>query len=98
MIERGRGGCCVPVRDATAGSRPAEPAVAVARPDAAELVALDGGWFRMGSDDAYSYEEDGEGPVRSVRVDPFRIAAGCVSNRQFSEFVEATRYVTAAER
>jgi formylglycine-generating enzyme required for sulfatase activity len=62
-----------------------------------ELVALDGGWFRMGSDDAYAHEEDGEGPVRSVRVDPFRIAARCVSNRQFAEFVDATGYVTSAE-
>ena len=41
--------------------------------------------------------EDGEGPVRSVRVDPFRIAARAVSNRQFAEFVDATGYVTSAE-
>jgi len=52
----------------------------------------------MGSDDAYAYVEDGEGPVRAVRVDPFRIAAHCVSNRQFSEFVDATGYVTSAEQ
>jgi formylglycine-generating enzyme required for sulfatase activity len=60
-------------------------------------VALDGGWFQMGSDDAFAYEDDGEGPVRSVRVDPFRIAARSVSNRQFSQFVGATGYVTSAE-
>jgi formylglycine-generating enzyme required for sulfatase activity len=28
----------------------------------------------MGSVDAYADEEDGEGPVRSIRVDPFRVA------------------------
>jgi len=95
MTEQGHGGCCAPVRAPTAQSRSGAPAPA--RSGAAELVALDGGWFQMGSDDAYTYQEDGEGPVRSVRVDPFRIAARSVSNRQFSEFVDATGYVTSAE-
>jgi sulfatase modifying factor 1 len=52
----------------------------------------------MGSDDAYAYHGDGEGPVRSVRVDPYRIAAHAVSNHQFAEFVAATGHVTSAER
>jgi formylglycine-generating enzyme required for sulfatase activity len=64
---------------------------------AANLVTLDGGLFRMGSEDEYAYAEDGEGPVRFVRVAPFRIGATCVSNREFAEFVDATGYVTAAE-
>jgi formylglycine-generating enzyme required for sulfatase activity len=70
----------------------------LARTGAADLVGLDGGWFRMGSDDAYAYHGDGEGPVRSVRVDPFGIAAHAVSNHQFAEFVAATGHVTSAER
>jgi sulfatase modifying factor 1 len=52
----------------------------------------------MGSDDAYAYPDDGEGPVRSIRVDSFEVAAYTVSNRQFAEFVDATGHVTAAER
>jgi formylglycine-generating enzyme len=100
MTEQGHGACCAPVQVATvrSPSGPSVPAPASARSGDAELVGLDGGWFRMGSDDAYAYERDGEGPVRSVRVDPFRIAAGAVSNRQFAEFVAATGYVTSAER
>jgi sulfatase modifying factor 1 len=100
MTDQEHGACCAPVQLATVRS-PSDPfllAPASVRPAAAELVALDGGWFRMGSDDAYAYERDGEGPVRSVRVDPFRIAAGTVSNRQFAAFVEGTGYVTSAER
>jgi formylglycine-generating enzyme required for sulfatase activity len=62
------------------------------------MVALDGGWFLMGSEDPFAYEEDGEGPVRQVRVDPFHLAAGCVSNQRFAEFVAATGYITDAER
>jgi sulfatase modifying factor 1 len=98
MTEDAPGNCCTPARAATAEARPAAPPRPSGARRAAGLVALDGGWFRMGSDDAYAYPGDGEGPVRSVRVAPFRIAAGCVSNREFAEFVQATGYVTAAER
>ncbi|GIM88685.1 hypothetical protein Ato02nite_004780 [Paractinoplanes toevensis] len=52
----------------------------------------------MGSDDVYAYEEDGEGPVRSVRVAPFRIAAHAVTNHEFAVFADATGYLTSAER
>jgi len=66
--------------------------------DVGPLVALDGGWFRMGCDEPFTYPEDGEAPVRQVYVPPFYLAACCVSNRQFAEFVEATGHVTDAER
>ena len=98
MTEHGHGDCCAPVRAATRRLQPGAVAPASPPSDVADLVAIDGGWFQMGSDDVYAYEEDGEGPVRSVRVDPFHIAARCVSNRQFAEFVDATGYVTSAER
>ena len=98
MTEQEHPSCCAPGRVATHRSRSVQPAPPSARSCAAELIALDGGWFRMGSDDVYAYEDDGEGPVRSVRVDPFRIAAHAVSNRQFAEFVDATGHVTSAER
>jgi sulfatase modifying factor 1 len=100
MSEQRHGACCAPVQVATVRSRsgPSAPAPALAGTGTANLVGLDGGWFRMGSDDAYAYHGDGEGPVRSVRVDPFRIAAHAVSNHQFAEFVAATGHVTSAER
>jgi formylglycine-generating enzyme len=37
-----------------------------------ESVALQGGEFLMGSVDRFAYPEDGEGPIRRVRVDAFR--------------------------
>lgn len=42
--------------------------------------------------------EDGESPPEETRVKPFRIGATAVSNREFARFVEATGYVTEAER
>jgi formylglycine-generating enzyme len=62
------------------------------------MVVLPGGSFRMGTDDASGFAEDGEGPVREVAVEPFAIDAHCVSNARFAEFAEATGYRTEAER
>lgn len=63
-----------------------------------DFVWLEGGEFYMGSDAPDGFAADGEGPVRKVRVDPFGISAYAVTNRQFGAFVEATGYVTEAER
>ncbi|MFW5883916.1 MAG: formylglycine-generating enzyme family protein [bacterium] len=62
------------------------------------LVPLDGGAFLMGTDDEEGFPQDGEGPVREVTVSPFAIDRHSVTNEQFAEFVEATGYVTEAER
>ena len=67
--------------------------VVPARPPAG-MAALPGGRFRMGSDRHYPEEA----PAREVRVDAFAIARHQVTNAQFTEFVAATGYVTAAER
>ncbi|MCY3812332.1 MAG: formylglycine-generating enzyme family protein [Gammaproteobacteria bacterium] len=66
-------------------------------PDAAEAVVLPGGTFLMGSDDPDARPEDGEGPVREVTVDGFRIDRTTVTNAQFQAFVDATGYRTQAE-
>ncbi len=62
------------------------------------MVALPGGAFHMGSESLDSFPMDGEGPVRVVRIDPFRIDAVAVRNRDFAAFVAATGYRTDAER
>jgi sulfatase modifying factor 1 len=61
-------------------------------------VSVPGGQFRMGSDDSLAYPEDGEGPVHEVRLRPFLIDRYAVSNDRFGAFVDATGYVTDAER
>jgi len=59
---------------------------------------IPGGTFAMGNDGADAVPGDGEGPVRPVLVDPFRIGATTVTNAEFAAFVRATRHVTDAER
>ena len=43
---------------------------------------IPGGWFLMGSDDAYAHKGDEEGPVRKVRVAAFRLDTCEVTNQQ----------------
>ncbi len=52
----------------------------------------------MGGEGKEIWVQDGEGPVREVEVNPFRIDPTTVTNAQFEEFVKATGYVTEAER
>jgi sulfatase modifying factor 1 len=58
------------------------------------LVRIEGGSFRMGSDQFYPEE----GPPRDVRIDAFSIASHTVTNAEYSKFVRQTGYVTVAER
>ena len=64
----------------------------------ASLLDLDGGTFLMGSEDPGGFPEDGEGPVREVVVEPFRIAAYAVTNEEFGAFVKGAGHRTTAER
>lgn len=60
----------------------------------ADRVWIEGGAFRMGSDDHYAEEA----PARRVHVDGFWIDRRPVTHRQFRAFVEATGWKTIAER
>ncbi|MFE0144894.1 formylglycine-generating enzyme family protein [[Kitasatospora] papulosa] len=85
-----------PRMDQARGPGPTPPASGGAVEDG--MVLLPGGVFLMGTEDPEGFRADGEGPVREVRVSPFRIDAHAVSNRRFAEFVSATGHVTEAER
>ena len=69
------------------------PFVATRGPDRADMIWLAGGTFRMGSDKHYPEEA----PAHRVTVDGFWIDRTPVTNRQFREFVRATRHITFAE-
>ncbi|WP_233581243.1 formylglycine-generating enzyme family protein [Acidipila sp. EB88] len=61
------------------------------------MTLLPGGAFRMGTALASGFPADGEGPVRTVQLDPFYIDTASVTNAAFAQFVEATNYRTEAE-
>ncbi|NNN30665.1 formylglycine-generating enzyme family protein [Streptomyces sp. S3(2020)] len=90
--------CCMP-----SGGGPSEeprvvPPSRAPRGPVAGMVALPGGEFLMGAQDAEGFPADGEGPVRAVRVEPFLIDACAVTNEQYAEFVADSGYRTDAER
>lgn len=99
--------CCgpragVPDPDATYHSPmppPVERLERIADGATDDMVLVDPGTFRMGTDrDEGGFPDDGEGPARSVTLTPFWIDRHAVSKRQFSRFIKATGYVTEAER
>ena len=57
------------------------------------MIWIPGGTFRMGSDKHYPEEA----PAHRVTVDGFWMDRYPVTNRQFREFVRATKHVTVAE-
>lgn len=60
------------------------------------MVWIKGGEFMMGSDQKEARKD--EQPPHRVKVDGFWLDATPVTNRQFKEFVDATGYVTTAEK
>lgn len=87
--------CCAPSVASRGTAREVSTARAVVARDLATIAACE---FAMGNDGPDANPGDGEGPVRRVRVAAFAIASTTVTNREFGDFVRATRYATDAER
>jgi formylglycine-generating enzyme required for sulfatase activity len=66
------------------------------QPSPEGMVWIPGGEFTMGSDHPDAKKD--EKPSHRVKVDGFWMDITPVTNRQFKEFVDATGYVTTAER
>src|SRR5690606_41228003 len=60
------------------------------------MVLIPGGTYMMGSEDARARPD--ESPSHQVTVDGFWMDVTEVTNAQFREFVEATGYITTAEK
>lgn len=99
--------CCAPVRVEAGVSVVSDAPVLLGMPQAVpdrpaaaadSMIDLPGGSFLMGTEDAEGFPTDGEGPVREVRIDPFAIDAYAVTNARYAAFVDATGYVTDAQR
>ncbi len=83
----GEGCCCC-------SKLPARFAVATSSPEG--MAWIPGGEFTMGSDDKEAKRD--EKPPHKVKVNSFWMDTTPVTNRQFKEFVDATGYVTTAEK
>lgn len=79
--------CCSNLPDRFAITPPSSPP---------GMVWVPGGEFMMGSDNSDSKKD--EKPPHRTKVDGFWMDATPVTNRQFKEFVDATGYITTAEK
>lgn len=68
------------------------------KPSQDNMITIPGGTFSMGADSQEGFPADGEGPVRQVELDSFQVSRYTVTNAEFKVFVDATGYVTEAER
>uniref|UniRef100_A0A8C4T354 Formylglycine-generating enzyme n=1 Tax=Erpetoichthys calabaricus TaxID=27687 RepID=A0A8C4T354_ERPCA len=62
-----------------------------------QMVLIPGGAFLMGTDEP-GIPQDGEGPARRVHIQSFYMDMYEVSNLEFEKFVNATGYLTEAEK
>ncbi|MFB8343873.1 formylglycine-generating enzyme family protein [Brucella cytisi] len=60
-------------------------------------VSISTNWALVGTNDKL-LPQDGETPLRKVKVNAFQVMATSVTNAMFDQFVKATGYVTQAER
>jgi formylglycine-generating enzyme required for sulfatase activity len=99
-MTEGKKGCCTPSADHDEKllRLPAAQLEPRQQISADGMVTLPGGRFLMGTDYAFGFPADGEGPIRSVNLSPFSMDITPVTNEQFSKFIQSTRYVTEAER
>ncbi len=89
--------CCMPSNEPTLPALSRTPSTPRADASISGMALLPGGEFLMGAEDSEGFPDDGEGPVRPVRLAPFRIDVHAVSNDAFAEFVAATGHRTDAE-
>lgn len=100
------GSCCAPGRPAPSPVAPTDAAakaalvaqLAAAAGSQLAMIGFSAAEFRMGSEDAQAYPGDGEGPVRTARVEAFAISPTTVTVAEFARFVQATGHLTDAER
>ncbi|CAI5767498.1 Hypothetical predicted protein [Podarcis lilfordi] len=62
-----------------------------------QMASIPAGVFTMGTDEP-AIQQDGESPARRVHIDHFFMDRYEVSNAEFEKFVNATGYLTEAER
>ena len=98
-MDHDNGACCAPSagRDPVAAAR-SEGGFEVAANGSRDGMVRLGGSFLMGTRDRDQVPGDGEGPVREVHVSDFCVDMKAVTNADYRRFVDATGYVTEAER
>ncbi|MGB7242013.1 MAG: formylglycine-generating enzyme family protein [Sulfitobacter sp.] len=90
--------CCTPARKGSSrGAAPVRSRSGACAALKEAALSIPGGAGMIGTAVA-GIPDDGETPLRKTNVKPFRMSATTVTNAEFQAFVDATDYVTEAER
>ncbi len=63
-----------------------------------QMIYIPGGEFQMGTNINEAFWDDGEGPIRKVKVNAFYMDPCVVTNAEFKSFVEDSGYKTETEQ
>src|SRR4051794_21093723 len=88
------GTCCAP----SSGRRESAPNATAGGTPPSTLIDVPGGSFVMGDESSRAYPGDGEGPAHEVHLRGYAIDRYAVTNEVFAAFVDATGFVSEAER
>ncbi|MDR8392399.1 formylglycine-generating enzyme family protein [Aliifodinibius sp. S!AR15-10] len=93
-------GCCSPSRGTSSANKKglSNEFCGSGESEKGGMTLIEGDTFLMGTDTDEGFPQDGEGPVREVKIDSFYMDTMAVTNRQFSRFIHETGYKTEAER
>ena len=97
MSDEVKGSCCAVSRGAGAPAGEAVVMDMATRGERSNAISIPGGRSHVGIDKP-AIPKDGEGPTRFVKLKPFALEAQTVTIGRFAAFVEATGYVSEAER
>ena len=89
--------CCSPVRNENVRDASVQPNTKKKTHVDFASVEVHGGMAFLGTNSP-QIPDDGEGPLRKKRVNPFRMGQTVVTNQEFQQFVNETGYETDAER
>lgn len=90
------GFCCIVTLSVIAAGPPTGPATPPTVAAHEGMILIPAGEFTMGAEDSWTHRN--ERPAHRVQLKQFWMDATPVTNAQFAKFVEATKYVTIAER
>jgi len=91
--------CCIPTRNGGC-KPPAKPLASCVEDDNGDVVNrvdIPGGQALVGTNNPI-IRMDEEGPLKRTKISPFKMDEAQVTNARFRRFVEATGYITDAER
>ncbi len=89
--------CCSAERESDSSIKLNAPLQRVVAGNTDGMVLVDVGSYLKGTEDSIGYEDDGEGPIREITLDPFYMDVTPVTNREFNDFINATGYRTEAD-